>query len=69
MCPSLWPSSATARARARRRGELKNSTAIDSLYKPTESSEIRIDTIVTAPEDASDPIVTRLRAMRMLSAV
>jgi bifunctional enzyme CysN/CysC len=49
-----------------RRGELRNFTGIDSPYEPPEHAEIRIDTSGTAPEEAAERIVARLRAMGVL---
>jgi bifunctional enzyme CysN/CysC len=47
-------------------GELKNFTGIDSPYEPPEHAEVRIDTVATAPEDAGEVIVARLRGMGVL---
>ena len=44
-----------------RRGELKNFTGIDSAYEAPESPEIRIDTALTAPDEAADRIIAYLR--------
>ena len=49
-----------------RRGELKNFTGIDSPYERPENPEIRIDTTLTAPEDAAEMIVAHLIAMGVL---
>jgi bifunctional enzyme CysN/CysC len=49
-----------AKARA---GGLANFTGIDSPYEPPEAPDIRIDTMVTSPEQAADLIVEQLRSM------
>jgi bifunctional enzyme CysN/CysC len=49
-----------AKARA---GDLANFTGIDSPYEPPEAPDIRIDTMVTSPEQAADLIVEQLRSM------
>jgi len=43
-----------------RRGELQHFTGIDSPYEAPEHAEIRIDTMVTTPDEAVDLIVRRL---------
>jgi len=40
-----------------RRGELKNFTAIDSVYEPPESPEVRLQTIGVTPETCVDRII------------
>jgi bifunctional enzyme CysN/CysC len=52
-----------------RRGELPNFTGIDSPYEPPERPEVRVDTTVTAPEDAAEMIVAHLRATGVLDAI
>ncbi len=52
--------------RKARRGELKNFTGIDSPYERPENPEIRIDTTVSAPEEAAAMIVAHLIAMGVL---
>ena len=49
-----------------RRGDLKNFTGIDSPYEQPENPEVRIDTTVSAPEDAAELIVAHLRRMGIL---
>lgn len=49
-----------------RRGDLKNFTGIDSPYEQPENPEVRIDTTVSAPEDAAESIVAHLRRMGIL---
>jgi len=66
MRPLTWPSIATEKIFAGWRGDLRNFTCIDSPYEAPERPEIRIDTTVTAPEDAAELIVAHLRAMRIL---
>ena len=48
------------------RGELKNLTGIDSPYEPPEHAEVRVDTVESAPEDAAESIIARLRRMGVL---
>ncbi|MBL8497524.1 sulfate adenylyltransferase subunit CysN [Nitrosomonas sp. JL21] len=43
-----------------RRGELKNFTGIDSPYEVPENAEIRIDTLMKAPEQAVEQIIDYL---------
>jgi bifunctional enzyme CysN/CysC len=50
-----------------RRGELKNFTGIDSPYERPEHPEITIDTTISAPEDASEVIVSHLRHMGVIA--
>ena len=50
-----------------RRGELKNFTGIDSPYERPERPEIRIDTTLSAPEDAAEAIVSHLRQSGVLA--
>ena len=52
--------------RKARRGELKNFTGIDSPYERPEHPEITIDTTTTAPEDAANTVVARLKAQGVL---
>jgi bifunctional enzyme CysN/CysC len=47
--------------RKARAGELPNFTGIDSPYEAPGAPELRIDTTVTAPADATEAIVARLR--------
>jgi len=49
-----------------RRGVLKNFTGIDSPYEPPEHAEVKLDTVVTPPEESAERIVARLRAMGVL---
>ena len=49
-----------------RRGDLPNFTGIDSPYEPPEQPEVRVETIVSAPEDAAEMIVAHLRATGVL---
>ena len=49
-----------------RRGVLKNFTGIDSPYQPPENPEVKLDTVVTPPEESAERIVSRLRAMGVL---
>ena len=49
-----------------RRGELKNFTGVDSPCERSERPEIRIDTAITAMDDAAESIVAHLRAKRIL---
>lgn len=49
-----------------RRGVLKNFTGIDSPYEPPEHAEVKLDTVVTSPEESAERIVARLRAMGVL---
>jgi bifunctional enzyme CysN/CysC len=49
-----------------RRGELANFTGIDSPYETPEDPEIRIDTCLTSPEEASDAIIEHLRSLGSL---
>jgi bifunctional enzyme CysN/CysC len=44
-----------------RRGELKNFTAIDSVYEPPQSPEIHVRTLETQPETCVDQILHLLR--------
>ncbi len=44
-----------------RRGEIKNFTGIDSLYERPENPDVRIDTTVTAAEDAAELLLEELR--------
>jgi len=49
-----------------RRGQLTNFTGIDSPYEEPLDPEIRIDTTATAPEEAAELIVDRLRVMGVI---
>jgi bifunctional enzyme CysN/CysC len=51
-----------------RRGELKNFTGIDSPYETPEHAEIRIDTMVTTPDQAAELILAKLPDASVLSA-
>ena len=53
--------------RKARAGELKNFTGIDSPYEPPEAAEIRLDTTIISPEEASERIVAVLRDQGRLS--
>jgi bifunctional enzyme CysN/CysC len=55
--------------RKARRGELQNFTGIDSPYEPPEQPEIKIDTTLSAPEDAAAIIVAHLRATDVLDPI
>lgn len=46
-----------------RKGELRNFTGIDSPYEPPEHPEMRVDTTVGTPADATDAILAGLRAL------
>jgi bifunctional enzyme CysN/CysC len=48
--------------RKARAGEIRNFTGIDSAYEPPEKPELRIDTLLTTPEQAAEQIITHLRA-------
>ena len=49
-----------------RRGELRNFTGIDSPYEAPENAELRIDTVTTSPEAATDLIIDTLRELGVL---
>jgi bifunctional enzyme CysN/CysC len=55
--------------RKARRGELEHFTGIDSTYEPPEHPEIRIDTTLTAPDEAVDLIFAKLAAAGILIGV
>jgi bifunctional enzyme CysN/CysC len=40
-----------------RRGELKNFTGVDSPYEPPEAPEVRVDTSILTPEEATDQVI------------
>ncbi|HQR04400.1 MAG: sulfate adenylyltransferase subunit CysN [Proteobacteria bacterium] len=52
-----------------RRGELKNFTGIDSPYEAPEHPEIRIDTAIMSPDEASDHIIAQLSRMGIVNNV
>ena len=51
-----------------RRGDLKNFTGIDSPYEAPEQPEIKLDTTLSAPEDAADAIIEHLRQAGLIAA-
>jgi len=51
-----------------RRGELKNFTGLDSPYEPPEQPELRIDTTVLEPEEATEEILQFMVAAGLLES-
>jgi bifunctional enzyme CysN/CysC len=51
-----------------RRGEIQKFTGIDSPYEPPAAPELRIDTTLTAPEDAAERVLEELRERHILDA-
>lgn len=49
-----------------RRGELLNFTGIDAPYEPPERPEVRLDTTLLTPQEATDRVIGTLAAMGIL---
>ncbi|MGN6868973.1 MAG: sulfate adenylyltransferase subunit CysN [Solirubrobacteraceae bacterium] len=52
--------------RKARRGELLNFTGIDAPYEPPQRPEVRLDTTLLTPPQATDRVIGTLAAMRIL---
>ena len=63
-CEARDPKGLYKKARA---GEITQFTGIDSTYEPPEHPAVRIDTGTTAPDQATDLLLTYLRANGMLA--